>query len=262
MAEEVIFIKSDDEIVIKIAIAKNLYLKNFDQSKISRVLNISQPMVSNYLKSKNKIHKKISDLAEKISNKIIENNNLTFNNCITFSEKQIEGFFYIATKNEIISDENKKIVDNLSDAFLLLKGKDISGLIPEIKINIAMAKDNAENPEDIAAFLNGLIIADDKITSNNGIRFGKSKHLSSLLLNLKDTLDTKAIMNIAFIKDIKKTGFSFGYLTKDFKLEDCKKDVDILLHRGDFGIEPCSYVIGKDAVDVINKIIKIKEKLE
>lgn len=260
MAEEVIFIKSDDAIVLRIEIAKNLYLKNFGQSKISRILNISQPMVSNYLKSKNKINKNISDLAEKISRKIVENNNLTINTCMTFSEKPIEGFYYIASKNEIISDENKKIVDNLSDAFLLLKGKDISGLIPEIKINIAMAKDNAESPEDVAAFLNGLVIADDKITNNNGIRFGKSRHLSALLLNLKKSFDANAIMNIAYIKDIKKTGFSFSYLTKNFKLGDNEKNVDILLHRGDFGIEPCAYIIGKDAVDVVNKVIKLKEE--
>ncbi len=58
-------------------------------------------------------------------------------------------------------------------------------LIPEVKINIAMAKENAKNSDDVAAFLNGLIIADDKITGYNGIRFGKSKHLSSLLIEFK-----------------------------------------------------------------------------
>jgi predicted fused transcriptional regulator/phosphomethylpyrimidine kinase len=35
-----------------------------------------------------------------------------------------------------------------------------------------------------------------------------------------------------------------------------------LFHKGDFGIEPCAYIIGKDAVDVVNKLIKIKEKLK
>jgi predicted fused transcriptional regulator/phosphomethylpyrimidine kinase len=35
-----------------------------------------------------------------------------------------------------------------------------------------------------------------------------------------------------------------------------------LLHDGDFGIKPCSYVVGKDAVDVAKKVIKIVEKLK
>ena len=33
------------------------------------------------------------------------------------------------------------------------------------------------------------------------------------------------------------------------------------IKKGDFGIEPCSYVIGKDAVDVAKKVISISEKI-
>ena len=261
MAEEVIFIKDENAILLKKAIAKNLYFKNFDQVKISNLLNISQPMVSNYCSSKEKIPEYIIKLGEIISEKIINKNSLNFYTCVTFNEKNIEGTYFVAEKNEIISDERNKIVDNLTEAFLLLKGKDIGKLLPEVKINIATAIDKAKNPNDVAAFLNGLIVVDDKVASNNGIRFGKSKHLSSLLLYLKDVIGVKAIMNIAFINNIKKTNFNFDYLAKDYKLKDSKKNLDILLHKGDFGIEPCSYIIGNDAVDVVNKVIKLMEEL-
>jgi hypothetical protein len=107
-----------------------------------------------------------------------------------------------------------------------------------------------------------LIIADDKVTGNNGIRFGRSKHLSSLLLYLREIIDVNAIMNIAYIEDVLKNNFSYSYLTKDFKLQDNKNNVDVLLHKGDFGIEPCAYVLGRDAVDVVNKVIKIKEEIK
>ncbi len=262
MAKEAIFIKTDDTILLKKALAKNLYEKNLDQSKISDILKLSQPMVSNYCNSKEKILKNILEFAEEISNKIIAGQPAIFHTCISFSDKATEGNFYIAGKNEIISDEKNKIVDNLTEAFLLLKGKNISGLIPEVKVNIAMTKEKVEGPDDIAAFLNGLIIADDKVTSNNGIHFGKSKHLSTLLITLHDAIHVNAIMNIAYIKDLEKTGFSYGYLTRNFKLDGNKKKVDILLHRGDFGIEPCAYILGKDAVDVVNKVIKINEVLK
>lgn len=262
MAEEAIFVNADDTILLKKALAKNLYAKNIDQSKISNILKLTQPMVSNYCSSKEKIPKNILDFAEEISNKIISGQSTIFHTCISFSDKTSEGNFYIARKNEIISDEKNKIVDNLTEAFLLLKGKNISRLIPEVKINIAMAKEKAKNPEDVAAFLNGLIIADDRVTGNNGIHFGKSKHLSSLLLTLHDAISVNAIMNIAYIKNLEKTGFRYSYLTKGFKLEDNKKKVDVLLHRGDFGIEPCAYILGKDAVDVVNKVIKINEVLK
>ena len=261
MAEEVIFIKEQNVILFKKALTKNLYFKNFDQVKISKILKISQPMVSNYCNSKVKIPEYFFKLAEKISEKILNKNSLDFYTCITFNGNNFEGSNFVADKNEIINNEKNEIVDNLTEAFLLLKGKNIGKLLPEVKINIAIAIEKAESPNDVAAFINGLIIVDDKIISNNGIRFGKSKHLSSLLLYLKNVLDVKAIMNTAYIDNIKKTSLNFGYFTKDYRLKESKKNLDVLLHKGDFGIEPCAYIIGKDAVDVVNKVIKLMEEL-
>jgi len=262
MAEKVMFIKEENTILLKKALAKNLYLKNFDQFKISQILKISQPMVSNYCSSKEKIPEHILNLVEDITEKILNKNPLDFYTSIFFNEKNFEGTYFVAEKNEIISDERNKIIDDLTEAFLLLKGRDIGKLLPEVKINIAAAIDKAESSDDVAAFLNGLIVVDGKVTSNNGIRFGKSKHLSCLLLYLKDVINVKAIMNIAFINDIKKTSLNFDYLSKDFKLKDNKKYPDILLHKGDFGIEPCSYIVGKNAVNVVNKVIKLMEELK
>jgi predicted fused transcriptional regulator/phosphomethylpyrimidine kinase len=261
MAEEVILINDDDSILLKIALAKNLYKGNFAQSNISNILKLSQPRVSNYLNSEEKIPKNINILSEKISEKIKNKQQVKFHNCISFSDNKLEGKYYIASQNEIINTENNDIIDNLTEAFLLLKGKNIRGLIPEVKMNIAMSKNNAGSPDDVASYLNGLIIADNIVISYNGIHFGKSRHLSSLLLYLKIFFDINAIMNIAFINDILKTGFNYSYLTKDFKLSD-KKNVDILFHKGDFGLEPCAYIIGKNAVDVVSKMIKIEEKLK
>ena len=262
MVEEAIFVHADDTVLLKKAVAKSLYAKNSAQSKISEILKLSQPMVSNYCSSNDKIPNNIRDLAEKISKKIINGNSVTFQTGVSFIDRSLEGEFYIAQKNEIISEENIRIIDNLTEAFLLLKDQDISGLIPEVKINIAMAKEKAKSSEDVAAFLNGLIIAEDRVTSNNGVRFGRSKHLSSLILSLRDVIDVNAIMNVAYIKNLEKTNFSYTYLTKDFKLENNKKNVDILLHKGDFGIEPCAYVLGKDAMNVVNKVLKIKEEIK
>jgi predicted fused transcriptional regulator/phosphomethylpyrimidine kinase len=261
MVEEVFFLNLNNIAILKIALTKILYSKNFSQLKISKILKISQPMVSNYCSSNKNISDDILLIGENISKKIIDKNLINFDICISFGNKKLKGLKYVAEINEIIDNKNRKIFDNLTKAFLLLKGKDIGKLIPAVKINIAMVKDYAESIEDVASFLNGLIIAEEKVISNNGIRFGKSKHLSSLLINLKDSIDAKAIMNIAYIKNIKKTNFNFDFLTNDFKLNSKKKNIDILLHRGDFGIEPCTYVIGKNAVDVVNKVLKIIEEL-
>lgn len=262
MTDESVIIGGDKTILLKKAIAITLYRNGFDQLEISKILNLSQPMVSNYCGSKDKIPKEIFDLVEKISEKIKNGKNPYFNTCITFSKKELNGTFFIADKNEIINDENNKIVDNLTEAFLLLKGVNLSKLVPEVKINIAMSKENPKGSDDVAAFLNGLIVADEKITSYNGIRFGKSKHLSSLLLNLKKYFDINAIMNVAYFENFDRLDFKIGYLTKDFKLKEKGNQFDILLHKGDFGIEPCAYILGKNAVDVANKILKIREEIK
>ena len=120
-----------------------------------------------------------------------------------------------------------------------------------------MGKKNLKTPEDVASFLDGLIIADKKITGYNGIRFGRSKHLSSILLDHGKNLEKKAIMNIAYNKNLDKTNFKIGFLTKDFDLRKSNSGYDILVHKGDFGIEPCAYILGNDALDVSNKLLKI-----
>jgi len=262
MAEEVVLIRRENKIFLKKSIAQNLYKNKFEQLTISKILDITQPMVSNYCSSNDKIQKNIKKLAEKITKRIIENESIKFQYCIKFSDNEYEGTYYIADKNEIINEENSKVVDNLTRAFYILKNKNISGLIPEIKINMAMSKEKPTCNEDIASFSNGLIIADNSIIGFNGIRFGSSKHLSALLLKLRETIDVSAIMNIAYFNNFSSKYMSIGYLTKNYDLQKKYTSADVLLHDGDFGIEPCSYVIGKDAVGVAKKVIQIGEKIK
>jgi len=257
MAEEAFFIKSEKTIQLKKAIAKCLYKKNYDQLEISKLLNLSQPMVSNYIYSKENFDPNLLEYADKICLNFINGINFDFYTCVSFGEDSHEGRYYITEKNEIINDENIKIIDNLMEAFNLLKNIDISGLIPEVKINIAMAKEGANNTDDVAAFLNGLVIVNDKITSNNGVRFGKSKHLSILLLYLKQKLNINSIMNVSYLKNIKNLDFKVAYLSKDYKIDKKLKNVDLLLHKGDFGIEPSTYILGKNSVEVVKKLLKI-----
>lgn len=261
MVEEAFFIQNQDTIFLKKALAKMLYEKKIDQIKIAEILDLSQPMVSNYLHSNEIIPLDIQKTAEKISEKISKDSSITFQTSIIFTDKKIFGNYFIADETEIISDEKNKVIQNLSEAFQILKGTEISKILPEIKINVAMAKTTAKHSDDIASFVNGLIIADDKIVGYNGVRFGKSKHLSSLLLKLQDRFGITAIMNIARIEKFENTGFKVSNLSKDFRVDDKLENVDILVHPGDFGIEPCAYVLGEDAVDVSNKILKIVKKV-
>ncbi len=260
MSEEAILLSGKNTVLLKRAIAVNLYNGGVDQSKISEILEISQPMVSNYCSSKTAIPENINDMARKISKKILNGLKPRFYTSILFSDVLDEGIYFIGDRNEIITDENKNISDNLMEAYFSLKDVNIDDLVPEVKINIAMAKENAKSSDDVAAFLNGLIVVDGKISSNNGVRFGKSRHLSSLLIYLQKNLDINAIMNIAYISDYEKYNLKFDFLTKDFKIKSKEKNIDVLLHKGDFGIEPCAYIVGKNATDISKKLIKLRDE--
>ena len=262
MVIETIIVGGENKVLLKKSISKILYANKMEQSKISQLLGLSQPMVSNYCSSNEKISKNIEKLAHAICKRVLDGDKAHFQTCVTFSKEVFEGNYYIANKNEIIYDENSKIIDNLTKSFLELKGTDMGELQPQVKVNIAMAKENARNSDDVASFANGLVLVDGIVSSMNGIRFGKSKHLSSLLLNLQNKLGVNAIMNVAIVKEPDKTKMNYEYLSKDFMLDFDRKDIDILLHKGDFGIEPCAYILGKNAVDVVNKVIKIIEEMK
>ena len=95
MPVEVFLIRGEQTIHLKKAIARILYSKKIEQSKISEILNLSQPMVSNYCSSNEKISDNIKKIAKEITEKIIDKQSINFQTCITFSDKNVEGNFGI-----------------------------------------------------------------------------------------------------------------------------------------------------------------------
>jgi len=253
MTKEVWIIKEEENIDLKTAIAKILYKNSYEQTKISEILNLTQPMVSNYIKSNNKISKKIEKLAQNIV-KTIKKEKINIYSCITTSKPVDNEPYFLAKKNELINNDKITIINNMTDAFLMLKGKNIEKIAPKVKINMVMSY-NPKTTNDIASFGKGFIIIDDKINTIPGISFGKSQHLANLLLYLQSkNIEVNAIMNIKKLSKI--PNLKTSYLTKDYKIKD-NKQVDIIIHEGDFGIEPCCYILGKDAKDVAKKVLKL-----
>ena len=87
MVEESILINEKDYIILKKAIAKTLYNKKMDQIKISEILNLSQPMVSNYCSKNNNIPRNIQTYADEISRKIIDGSKTSFNISVLYKNK-------------------------------------------------------------------------------------------------------------------------------------------------------------------------------
>lgn len=255
MGDKVFIVKEKDIVDIKICLAKLLYKKRYSQKKISNILNITQPMVSNYLASNKKISKKIMNLSEDIINIFKLNNKIIFKSCITFNDSI--GEFVLAKKEDLISDEKQQLINNLLEAINLLKEIDMKDLIPKVKVNIAMCSSNAQSPKDVASVEGGLIFVNNRLSYYGSVGFGKSNHLAKLLLKIKEKSDKiNSIMNIRNLKLEKN--IKIRMLDKDFSVNQNLNDVDVLMHKGGFGIEPCAYIIGKNAMEVVNKLKKIR----
>ena len=62
MVEEIFLLNFEETNIIKHTIANILYEKNIPQSKIAKLLKLSQPMVSLYLKNKKNVNNEINEI--------------------------------------------------------------------------------------------------------------------------------------------------------------------------------------------------------
>lgn len=254
MAGQIII--TDDITLLKISLSKELRKQRFSQEKISKILKLTQPMVSNYLSIDKKIPEHIKTHSRLIVEKIKKNKLPLFRTCVTFSE--VSGKYYLARPEELMVDDKKSVIDDILRALNEIKDLNIKNLIPKVKINLAMSKENANTKRDIASVEGGLSFIEGRLSYFGSVGFDKSDHLASLLIYLKNiSKGYNSIMNIKFDTFLLRSELKARYLSKDFKLASKDKDIDILLHKGGFGIEPCAYILGKDASDVIEKIRKI-----
>jgi len=263
MAYQARHIKTAEIQIIKQILAQKLYKNKIDQNTISALLNLSQPTVSNYLKMQKTTPQHLEQTIQEILEQLMQNKTIHISSLLTF-EPIPTGNFFLAQAHELNTPNRSTIIDHLNEAYKKLNNINISPLNPAVKINLAESLPAASNKNDIASYHSGLILANSKIINHNGITFGTSNHLSTLLLQIKKKYPkVNAIMNLAYPKQLTKLKtLTTSKLTKEYLLETCAYQPDLLLHPGSFGIEPCAYLIGKDANEVAEKLHLILEEMK
>ncbi len=236
---------------IKADIARALCAQGYTQNKISRLLGITQPMVSKYLQSK-----KIKNNYSQVIDLIKRHESVSFNTVIS-AEPLTKGSYHI-TPTEQTSGEEAQILGDIKDAVSLMSGVDFSSLLPKVKVNIAVAKNQAVTKHDVAALPSGIIFDSKQAQSFASPSFSSSSHLATLLLKHKQ----KSVMNVKYSADILKkikTRYSHAYLLDDYSLErnSSNKELDVMIHRGSFGIEPSTYIFGNNAKEVVQKCLHL-----
>ena len=177
--------------------------------------------------------------------------------------------------------ERFRVIQELKGALGRLKQKSMGHLIPEVSSNLGYALPGAESVEDVAAFPGRIVRLKDTVASLGDPEFDASRHIAKIILTVMN-FDPEycSAMNIRYsreyIAQLRRKGFLIGRFDRKREprqvkeregsslewgvhevLRKLKKVPDFIYDEGDVGKEPMIRVLGKNPIEVINKVLKL-----
>lgn len=179
------------------------------------------------------------------------------------------------------------VLMNVDEARVLLESTpEVSRLVPEVGMNVAMAIPYAEGMDDVAAIEGRIVRFSKGVKAVGFAKFGCSSHLAKYILEVvKHDRARKAAANLKFSDEIlgilerRKLNVSF-YDRKD-EPEEIKviegmtvpwgmkqaikrigKVPDVVYHKGDVGKEPMIVILGEKASDLAELIAQIATEMK
>lgn len=156
--------------------------------------------------------------------------------------------------------------------------------IPEVGSNLVEALPVAQGPEEVAGFPARIMKTKHGILVPLGPEFGGSDHMARLVLAAMETFpDVRAAMNLAYSKKLVQAmkdaglrierfdrlqipreveeieGRTLPYLVKRWA-ESGVGALDALFDEGDKGKEPMVRILGPDALEVVEKVLRALKK--
>jgi len=180
-----------------------------------------------------------------------------------------------------------EVIDNMYRALELIESmKGLEELTPEVGSNIVMCLRSPESLEDVCGIEGRLRPVRGFLRAQGLIRFGGSRHLGSMLLEVnKKWPSIRACMNVKYSEDLLRALRCLGFKVVSFdrtkeplevKLKEgmslkwgaqeaikgLTEEPDAIYDLGDLGKEPMIRIFGRDALDVVKKVELIVSKLK
>jgi hypothetical protein len=254
---------------LRIRVAHHLREKGYSQTRIAAFLHVSQAMISKYLSPPlPELDEELDEVAEELAHMMSEGKNqqeimlYLCQTCFRWREggricdlhAVKECTVCTDLRNPTIMSEKQKVIHKIKEALVILQSDpSIIEVMPEVRMNVAMALDHASTPMDVAAVPGRLIPVHGTVTAVSDPEFGASHHLASILI----TCGKKAVVNIRYSKSIKGAIIEAGLALSP----SSDNPEDVLVDEGGFGIEPCAYVFGEDAVEAALRVRRIAMSL-
>lgn len=284
---------------VRSRLAKLLADAGNTQIAIADTLGISQTMVSRYLKMELpslglELERDVEEFAKTLSGYMLAGNNerakiaVSCRFCLELDETKKNGGLESVKGTQICFTlsldggltERQEAYRDIQEAIARLEGTRFLLLFPEVGMNLSRCCDGARGPEDVASVPGRLSELRGRILALSPPEFGASNHLTTILLTVrKKCPEWKALVNVKCNKQVelalKKAKLSTGYFDRERmgKLQDeailedkiastFLEGVECVADRGDFGIEPCLYILGTSAVDAVGKAEKILDLMD
>ncbi len=184
--------------------------------------------------------------------------------------------------------ERLNVLDNIYEALEVIeKNSSIIGrYIPEVQSNLVMSLpvQYVKGIDDIAGIKGRIIRYGNEARPIGPVLFGASKYMASLLRTVINMYpNIRSAMNIRYSTVIIDKARELGYVVVECgirhdcrevsrvevlnaSLNECLQNInvepDIIFHRGYWGIEPQVIVLGRDALDVVKKTLKLLRLIE
>lgn len=181
--------------------------------------------------------------------------------------------------------EKYKVLMAVKEAVKILeRSPKVAYLIPESQSNIGMALRRPSSVADVAAVPGRIVKLRDGVKASAHPEFGASRHVANTILTaMKHDPTVRSAMNVRYSKELVDLCKSLGMLVSfyDRKLEppeikgkegmttvwgteEAIKKVgrvpDVIYHEGDYGKEPMIIILGRDALEVARKVVKLSER--
>jgi predicted fused transcriptional regulator/phosphomethylpyrimidine kinase/predicted transcriptional regulator len=177
--------------------------------------------------------------------------------------------------------EDSIVLRDLSEAVSILENSSTFPLLmPEVSVNVAMARSNPKNTSDVAAIPGRITKTHGRAKAFVLPEFGSSKHMSNVVLifNSKSS-NLRAAMNLRYDEDLEKTlgvlGIARVYTVSDraaqggdqvlkrlqkVALPDPTTQLLAIIDRGSEGVEPNTYLIGINASQIAQVALRISHR--
>jgi predicted fused transcriptional regulator/phosphomethylpyrimidine kinase/predicted transcriptional regulator len=281
-----------DEIIphVRKRVAQELYQNSMSQDEIASVMGTSQAMISKYLRDHKSPVETLEHVIEDVSRELTVAA-LSGEDSTLLTTRFNSLLFHALAEGRICARHNDKyslpgckacfeligpsdrglVLRDLGTAASYFDVKPIPDLIPAVKINIAQIVNSSGKVDDIASFPGRISFHEGKVNFM-APEFGASGHLAGILsAACQGSEEVRAVINLRYDPDIgialEAAGMSWYDVDRSGKSpEDQIRSMDLerttaVVDPGDFGIEPCLYVFGGSALEVVSTAYEIQESL-